>query len=202
MSEVQSALTGISGILSLWVGLVITIVGGIISFTNFFYLRKKDKFNSLFGVFNHLNDIKHREARHVLYYGAARTSSMIILGFNAKSTDLKRVCKDIVRDDLDQMGLMIESGLIPEKQFLERYWKTVIDCRWYLNSDITTRRKLRDYKKYVMNFDLLRERACSYAKEHDLLGPLWTDMCKTDSTFITRKRNTLRLRSPFLFSEP
>jgi len=69
MTEIQSALSGISGIFrifSLWVGLVVTIVGGIISLTNYFYSKKKDKFNALVKVFNHLNNDRHTEARR--YY--------------------------------------------------------------------------------------------------------------------------------------
>jgi len=178
MSDVQSPLY-LSGILSIWIGLVIAVVGGIISFTNFFYSRKKDKFNSLFEVFSRLNDNRHREARRIIYYGYNKTSSIIILGFDAPPTDLERACKDMVRDDFDQMGLMVETGLIPEKPFMERYWKTVIDCRWHLEADIAERRAMRGYEDYVKNFDLLRDRACNYAKRNNLLKDIWKERCSS-----------------------
>ena len=46
-------------------------------------------------------------------------SSHIILGFHAVANgyDLERVCKSIVWNDLDHMGLLLKAKLVPEKDF-------------------------------------------------------------------------------------
>lgn len=84
-----------TGILNILIGSVISIAGGIITYTNFFYSRRKDRFRSLSEAFNYLSCDKHREAHRVVYYctqnGAKRkgcdvvTSSKIILGFDESS---------------------------------------------------------------------------------------------------------------------
>lgn len=182
MSDIQS---------SFWITIIpiiIAISGGLMAYISYFYSKKKDKFNSLFQAFNYLNANEHREARRVIYYKKKLSTSdmivypRIILGFDISSLTnkeevLRRVSNDIVRDDMDQMGLMIKSNLIPEKQFLERYWKTIIDVRWLLRYDIAKRRKLRDYKDYVINFDYLTNRACCYAKQEHLLEEKWKERC-------------------------
>ena len=73
---------------------------------------------------------------------------------------------DIVRDDFDQIGLMVKSKLIPEKEFLERYWDSVLDCRKRLEKDIEAHREIRNYDDYVKNFDDLKKRAERYAKNN------------------------------------
>jgi purine-cytosine permease-like protein len=113
------------------IGSIISI-GGIIAFIDFIYKRKRERFNSLFEAFTYLNTDKHREARRVLYYCIPKkgkemkirkkcdivTSTWVILGSDISSRanllndreKLVRVSKDMVRDDMDQMGLMIKKN--------------------------------------------------------------------------------------------
>jgi hypothetical protein len=175
-----------------WVGVIIAASAVFFAGTNFFYTRKKDRFNSLSQAFNYLNDLKHKEARRVLYYYSKQaedekgerkrcdiiTSLKIILGFDIPfhkalpfyKERLVRVSTDIVRDDMEEMGLMIRSKLIPEKKFLERYWPAVVDCRWLLNDNIVRRRKAREYNLYDIDFDYLTDKACKYAKKRKLIS--------------------------------
>lgn len=60
--EIESFLSGA------WVGVIIAVFGIIISLTNYFYTRRKDRFNSLFQTFSYLNENANREARRVIYY--------------------------------------------------------------------------------------------------------------------------------------
>jgi hypothetical protein len=76
------------------------------------------------------------------------------------------------------MGLLIKKKLIPEKEFLERYWRTIVDCRWLLESDIANDRAARDYEDYVKNFDDLRDRACKYAEKKGLLNDKLEERCR------------------------
>ena len=61
---------------------------------------------------------------------------------------------------------------------VQRYWKTVIDCRWLLDSEIAERRRVRNYNQYVIHFDYLTDKACVYAKQNRFLDGKWANRCK------------------------
>ena len=123
-----------------------------------------------------MNEDKHREARRVLYTRDDTNikredkilSSYLIVGFDAisKKYPLVRVCEDIVRDDLNHMGLLLKKNLVPEDAFLERYCTTVIRLREKLGHNIERRRKVRNDKQYVKGIDYLVIRAQKYVNKH------------------------------------
>ena len=125
-----------------WNGLIIGATGVLLTLILFFYSRRKDKINSLLEVFKYLSEDRHREARRVLYTKDDPRvkpedrilSAHIILGFDIDPIiyPLFRLCQDIVRDDLDHMGLMLKAKLVPKNEFLGRYSTTVL--RSYENS--------------------------------------------------------------------
>ena len=176
MSDIIAALSLVNDFLRDWNGLIIGITGIVISLIVFFYTRKKDKLNSLFEVFKYLNEDRHREARRVLYTQDNPKispkdkvlSSHIILGFDAIAMDypLVRVCEDIVRDDLNHMGLMLKRKLVPENEFLDRYSSTVLRCKEKLKYNIEKRRKVRSYRDYVKNIDYLFIKAQKYMEKY------------------------------------
>jgi hypothetical protein len=188
-----------------WVGVLIAFFGAALTVTNIHYSRKKDRFNSLSRVNAYLEQAAHREARRVIYYyspigekeRAAKgkkppkiddilISARIVLGFDFPSVSphtalkeqLVRVSEDIVRNDMEQMGIMVKSKQFPKEEFLERYWKSVVDCRWLINDNIVGRRNARKYKRYDIDFDNLTIEACNYAKKKDLIkGTEWEPRC-------------------------
>jgi hypothetical protein len=46
--------------------------------------------------------------------------------------------QNIVLADLDQIGTLVKNGLVPEKEFLEVYWNTVVSCYKVLEEDDKT----------------------------------------------------------------
>lgn len=130
-----------------------------------------------------MNENANREARRVIYYHDKSNweqedleISANIMGFNKFSTNrdaLVRVSRDIVVNNFDQIGIMIKHGLIPENVFLERYWKSIIDCRWLLNDYVAKLRKNREYPEYLKHFDELRDKACKYAWDKKLFKGEW-----------------------------
>lgn len=190
-----------------WVSALIAAFEAALTVTNYYYSRKKDRFNSLSQVFTYLEQAAHREARRVIYYyspiaekgqgpekgkGIRKIddipiSARIVLGFDIPSVrphtalneQLVRVSMDIVRNEMEQIGLMVKSKQVPEEEFLERYWKSVIDCRWLINDNIVDRRNARKYKHYDIDFDYLTIKACDYAKNL-IKGMEWENRCKYD----------------------
>ena len=173
-----------------WVGVIVAAFGALIAYTNFIYTRKKDRFNSLFQIFTYLNDDTHREARRVLYYydKAIKSEnekeqgeddplevSAIVMGFPDlanKREKLHRVSSDIVVNDFDQIGLMIKAGLDRKEEFLARYWKAVLACRYLLDDYVKDLRRRRKYDSYLEDFDFLRDNACIFAEERGFLEKL------------------------------
>jgi hypothetical protein len=55
---------------------------------------------------------------------------------------LVRICQDIVRSDFNQMGSLINNGLLPEKSFLEQYYNTILISWKALERSIAEQRQV------------------------------------------------------------
>ena len=80
-------------------------------------------------VIQQLNDIKHREARKVLYEDPPSDTSYDILGVSLKNdtkiNDSKKIASDIVRSDLNEIATLSRYELIDNSIFIkEFYWIT------------------------------------------------------------------------------
>ncbi len=73
----------------------------------------------------------------------------------------------MVRADLDQIGMLVDNGLIPKKMFLKVYWNTVLICWKALKDDIEQQRKNRDYPSYMYYFEKLNGMAYKYWKKKE-----------------------------------
>lgn len=87
--------------------------------------KEKVRLAALAPVFRLLNDLKHSEARNVLYdidTDSLSSSSFDIMGItefdvneNRKVEDLKTTCKEIVRSDFNEIGTLIHYKLLDGK---------------------------------------------------------------------------------------
>ena len=163
----SGALESINKFLSDWVGLVVVVTGGILSIISFIYNRRRDKLNGLFEVFKILNDNMHREARRVIHTGEVTQATRQILGFDADidEKEVRRVCRDMVGTDMDQIGTMAQNKLFYENVFLQRYSTSII-LEWReLREYIQSQRKARQTRDYMLNFEYLKNAAVKYRRK-------------------------------------
>jgi hypothetical protein len=64
----------------------------------------------------------------VVYNSKVESGTRRVLGFDNQTDELSilRICQDMVRADFNQMGSLINNGLIPERPFLEQYYNTIL----------------------------------------------------------------------------
>jgi hypothetical protein len=158
---------------------IITIIVAAISagaaWTTYHYAKNAYHFNALIKVFDMLNDNAHRNARIRLYrVNGVRDEDMrraYLKELGVKDEALKTIIpesQNIVLADLDQIGTLVKNGLVPEKEFLEVYWNTVVSCYKVVEEDGKT--------KLYVNFKELYDRAGTYIKndvslESQVFGP-------------------------------
>ena len=143
-----------------------------------------------------LNDVKHREARKVIYDiktgCSASESSFNIIGISSVTSkgesnqkELERVCKDIVKNDFDEVGVLAYHGLLDEEKFIEETFWVILKVWNLLKDEIEDRRK-RDSSHHMERLEELRNKACKYAEKKD--PKVYKEFCSnmapttTDST--------------------
>jgi hypothetical protein len=149
------------------------------------YARKGFHFNALIKAFELLNDNAHRNARIRLYRVAGvenpaeRRGYLMDLG--VREDALRTIIaesQNIVLADMDQLGALVKDGLVPEQEFLDVYWNTIISCYEVLQAEEKT--------KLFVNFEDLYRRASNYKKPN---VPLEKEMFSSSSSGITFHTN-------------
>lgn len=70
---------------------------------------------------------------------------------------------------MDQMGLLIDDGLLDEVMFLKAYWNTVLVSWKALEENINQERSKRTgYKSYMKNFQELKDKARRFRDDNGL----------------------------------
>jgi hypothetical protein len=136
-------------------------------------------------AFRLLNDVKHREARKVLYNirpgWAPSESSFNIIGIKEVTSKdesnqkaLEDICKDIVKNDCNEIGVLAYYGLVEEEKFIEEGFWVILKVWDLLKDEIMVRRE-RDSSHHMKHLEDLRTKACEYAKKHD--RKVYEDFC-------------------------
>jgi len=137
----------------------------------FIYERRKFRLAALVETYRFLGDIRHREARKVLY-GNESMASYEILSLvrptadgGASTDELERLAKDIVRSDLNHVGTLIQHKLLDENTIVSEYnW--MIQKSWsLLEADIMNRRNGIGPSNYMENFETLRKKAEKWSEK-------------------------------------
>jgi hypothetical protein len=138
----------------------------------FFFERRKSNLTSLNEVYHLLGDIRHREARKVLY-GNWNMSSYEILGLDrpnvdagASPEDLMSLAKDIVRSDLNHVGTLVRHRLANGKTIIKEYSWIIIKCWELLEDDIMKRRQSQGPTNHMKNFEDLKNKAMKYVEKN------------------------------------
>src|SRR5437773_1165946 len=92
---------------------VVAAAAAAVSLIAYFFERKKFRLTAQMEVYRLLNDIKHREARKVVYEKATIASYEILGLENDKSVDrLMELSETIVGSDLGEIATLIEHNII------------------------------------------------------------------------------------------
>lgn len=155
------------------VPIVVARIVAAVSILIFWYQRKTARHTAVAEAFKMLNDVKHREARKVLYdideKRPPREASYDIIGIDSNKPSnqeaLVEICKDIVKNDFNEIGTLIHYRLLDGKIFInENFW--IILKIWSLvHEDIKDRRKRHSFN-YMQRLEELKEKACKYAEKN------------------------------------
>jgi hypothetical protein len=120
-------------------------------------LVSKERVSHKIEAIRRLNDMKHREARKVLY-GNHTSASFEIPGLRASSEEqLKNLSKHIVRSDLNEVATLIHHKLLDKKIFVREYTWIIVKTWRLLEVEIQERRKTIGPRDYMNNFEELKE---------------------------------------------
>jgi hypothetical protein len=151
---------------------IVTTAGVIVSVITYFFERKKFRLTALAEAFRLLNDVKHREARKVVY-GNPKISSFEILGLvrpiseeEVSYEELTSICKDIVRSDFNEIGTLIHYKLLDGKIFIEEYYWIILKIWSLLKNDIEDRRKSIGPPNYMQHLEDIYRQAEVYTVQH------------------------------------
>ena len=112
-----------------------------------------------------LNDIKHREARRVINWGLG-SESFEIFGLSREDTEiaqLKTICKNIVRSDLNEMATLYRHNMIEKSLIIQEYWWIILRSWNELEEEIKERREGSEPHDYMKNLEELKSKAEKYA---------------------------------------
>lgn len=145
----------------------IAIAAVLVSVITFFFERKRFRLSALMESFRLLNDIKHKEARKVVY-GEPTNASYEILGLNERSyEEFRRISATIVRSDFDEMATLIRHNIVQSSVFVEEYWWIILRVWHEVEPEIKLRRDSDTAPHYYMeNFEKLKVKAEQYAKKY------------------------------------
>jgi len=156
-----------------FIPIYVAAAGVSVSIITYWYHQKEFRLKSLTDALSRLNDVKHKEARKVVY-GNATFASFEILGFarptsdgGASWDDLMTLSKDIVRSDFNEVATLVYHKLLDKKIFVQEYCWIIIRIWKLLEADIRERRKTIGPSDYMKNFEELKEVAMKYVlKNH------------------------------------
>jgi hypothetical protein len=146
--------------------------GGFVSIITYVFERRKFRLKALTEAFRLLNDVKHREARKVVYGNATVSSFEIfgLVGLNSKEKvscdELNRICRDIVRSDFNEIGTLIRYNLLDGKIFIEEYYWMILKIWDLLKDEIERRRNGIGPPNYMQNLEDLYKQALEYTEKH------------------------------------
>jgi hypothetical protein len=150
---------------------ITAITGSFVSYITYRFQKKRLRLNALTDAVRMLHDVKHREARKVIY-GSANMSSFEIIGLNRPTAEegadygeLQTICKDIVRSDFNEIGTLIHYGLLEKKIFIEEYYWVILKIWSFLKKEIETRRTTIGPPNYMEHLEEMRKKALEYAKK-------------------------------------
>lgn len=112
-----------------------------------------------------LNDIKHREARKVIY-SEPTIESFQIFGLSREDTNvspLKIICENIVRSDLNEMATLFRHNMVERSLIIEEYWWIILRTWNGLEEEIKKRREGSGPHDYMKNLEELKNKAEQYA---------------------------------------
>jgi hypothetical protein len=111
---------------------ITTVASVVVSLVIHKFEKKRFRLAALAEVFRLLNDVKHREARKVVY-GNPNISSSEIIGLvrptserGASYEELIPISRDIVRSDFNEIGTLIHYNLLDGKIFIEEYYWIIL----------------------------------------------------------------------------
>jgi hypothetical protein len=168
--------------------IIVAAASAIAAWATRHYARKGFHFNALIKAFELLNDNAHRNARIRLYTVAGvedadkRRAYLMDLGLKKDALEtIVPESQNIVLADLDQLGTLVKNGLVPEKEFLDVYWNTIISSYEVLQGERKT--------KLFVNFEDLYKRANNYKKPDVPLEKQIFHSSSSEITFHTNKKS-------------
>jgi hypothetical protein len=180
----------IVGILSSkeFIAIYVAAAGVAVSTVTYWYQKKEFRLKSLTEALSRLNDVKHKEARKVVY-GNATPTSFEILGFSkptpeggASPNDLMTLSKDMVRSDFNEVATLIYHKLLDKKIFLREYCWIIIRIWRLLEHDILDRRRAIGPSDYMKNFEDLKKMALDYVSKNHPEYLKYPSMCGGQTT--------------------
>ena len=123
--------------------------------------------------FRLLNDIKHKEARKVVYGDITNLSYEILgLNYNERNVEkLKIISTTMARTDLNEIATLIRHNIVERTIFLEEYWWIILRVWHEVETKINERRQSNaGPPDYMKNFEELKIKAEKYAKKHQSEG--------------------------------
>jgi cellulose synthase/poly-beta-1,6-N-acetylglucosamine synthase-like glycosyltransferase len=163
------------------VPIITTLIGAFITIVVFYFQRKQQRvsaeyqekqlnLSAMMEVFKILNNDEHRQARENVYSACKQFDQGQKEIFQNENI---RKNAAMVRADFDEIGLLIQNGLVPKDMFLSAYWNTVIISWKALKDDIAKERLRRKYSMYMAFFEQLYQEAEDYAKENGMDTKTW-----------------------------
>jgi len=103
------------------VGSIIAIAGIIVSIIIFHYERRRFRLTALMEAFRSLNDIRHKEARKIVYgnYPTRIFYEIMGLGRSIPIEKVMEISATIVRTDFNEIATLIRHEIIEESIFIE-----------------------------------------------------------------------------------
>jgi hypothetical protein len=155
--------------------IIVLVASAAAALATYYYAKKAFHFNALIKAFELLNDNAHRNARIRLYRVAGVENPIMRRAYlkelGVKDEALETIIpesQNIVLADLDQMGTFVKKKLVPEKEFLDVYWNTVISCYDTLKSE----KKIELYLDFKDLYDsAVKHRKTSIPLEKEIFGP-------------------------------
>jgi hypothetical protein len=172
----------------IWIPLIVGLAGVAVSLIIFWFQRKsyeatneaekqKTRLAAVAEAFRLLNDVRHREARKVLYDtetspNTFNKSSFVIMDIaivdengDSNLEALKDVCKNIVRSDFNEIGTLIHYDMLDGKIFIEEYYWVILKIWSLLKDDIQKRRQVEGRSNYMEHLESMEKKAAGFVKE-------------------------------------
>lgn len=143
----------------------VAIAGTVVSVITFLFERKRFRAIVLIEEMRTLNDIKHREARKVIYRETT-IESFEIFGLTGEDTNvaqLKTISENIVRSDLNEMATLFRHNMVERSLIIEEYWWIILRTWNELEEGIKKRREGSGPHDYMKNLEELKNKAEKYA---------------------------------------